>query len=282
MDIGTRFNQMKKNNYFPLWLLVFLFSGNILLAQRKNTPSVSTGKQTTTGGKQASARKSTKKEVVDEEHYHSILSFGLTTNTNSGLLGGLAARKEIIINSDALHPQFHYIGLEFVNVNAYHENSISPNGSSFVYGKKNYLLALRPQYGREFNLFKKSSDGGVNINGILAAGPSIGILKPYYIEYALSSRSTSSVAYDPSIHDKGRIIGTGSFFSGFGQSKFVPGVHVKAGLNFELDSYRKGNISVEVGFLADIYSKPVDMFAFGDNQQTFTSGYLTIFFGGKK
>ncbi len=275
---------MKKNNYVPLLLLLFLCSGNLLLAQRKNTPSVSAGKQATTASKSANSRQQSKKEVVDEEHYHSILSFGLTTNTNSSLLGGIAARKEILINPEALHPQFHYISLEFVNVNAYHENSISPNGSSFVYGKKNYLLALRPQYGREFNIFKKSSDGGVNVNGIIAAGPSIGVLKPYYIEYALNNTGsrTASVAYDPAIHDRSRILGTGSFFSGFGQSKFVPGAHIKAGLNFELDSYRKGNISVEVGFLAEIYAKPVDMLAYVDNQKVFTSGYLSIFFGGKK
>lgn len=266
-----------KKNYILLLLLLFLCFGNILLAQRKNTPSVSTSKQ-------ASTKQRTKKEVVDEEHYHSILSFGLTTNTNSGLLGGIAARKEIVINPEALHPHFHYISLEFVNVNAYHETSISPNGSSFIYAKKKYLLALRPEYGREFNIFKKSSDGGVNVNGVLAVGPSIGVLKPYYIEYALNNTGSkaASVAYDPSVHDRSRILGSGSFFSGFGQSTFVPGAHIKAGLNFELDSYRKGNISVEVGFLAEVYSKPVDMLAYVDNQKVFTSGYLTIFFGGKK
>ena len=65
----------------------------------------------------------TLKESVDEENFRSILSFGLTTNTNSGLLGGVVARKEILINNNAFHKQFHYINFEIVSVNHYREST---------------------------------------------------------------------------------------------------------------------------------------------------------------
>jgi hypothetical protein len=223
------------------------------------------------------------KEVVDEENYKSVLSFGLTTNTNSGLLGGLVARKEILINNNALHKQFHYFNLEIVNVNHYRENSgnASGSGSNYVYGKQNYLFAVRPQYGREFNLFHRSTEGGVNVNGIIAGGPTIGLLKPYYVQVAYG-RLVRDEIFDPNAKVKQTIIGSGSFFDGIGDVTVVPGVNLKAALNFELDAFRQSNISLEVGFLAEAYSQKVNMMAFAENKNFFTSGYITVFFGGKK
>jgi hypothetical protein len=226
----------------------------------------------------------TSKEVVDEENYKSILSFGLTTNTNSGLLGGFVARKEILINNNALHKQFHYINLEIVNVNHYRENSgnASGNGSNYVYGKQNYLFAIRPQYGREFNLFHRSSEGGLNVNGIIAGGPTIGLLKPYYVQVYYGRGLTKDEVFDPKKHLPNSIAGSGGFFDGIGDISMVPGVNLKAALNFELDAFRQSNISLEVGFLAEAYSQKVNMMAFAENKNFFTSGYITVFFGGKK
>jgi hypothetical protein len=222
------------------------------------------------------------KEVVDEDNFKSILSFGLTTNTNSGLLGGLMARKEILINNNSLHRQFHYFNLEIVSVNHYRESTsnVNGNGSGFVYGKQNYLFAIRPQYGREINLFRKSSEGGVNINGILAGGPTIGLLKPYYLQVSYGRGIVRDEVFDPT--GKQNIIGSGGFFDGISEAKFVPGINLKAALNFELDAFRQSNISLEIGFLAEAYTQKVNIMALAENRNIFTSGYVTVFFGGKK
>ena len=224
----------------------------------------------------------TVKEVVDEDNFKSILSFGLTTNTNSGLLGGLMLRKEVTINNNALHRQFHYFNLEIVSVNHYRESTANTNGngSGFVYGKQNYLFAFRPQYGREINLFRKSSEGGVNINGILAGGPTIGLLKPYYLQVSYGRGVTRDEVFNPAA--KQNIIGSGGFFDGIGEAKLVPGINLKAALNFELDAFRQSNISLEIGFLAEAYTQKVNIMALSENRNLFTSGYVTVFFGGKK
>ena len=236
-------------------------------AQRRNVPT-----------------KTPPKEVVDEENFKSILSFGLTTNTNSGLLGGLMVRKEFIIDNNAFHRQYHYVNLEIVSVNHYRESTTSGlgSGSGYVYGKQNYLFAVRPQYGREINIFRKSSEGGVNINAILAGGPTIGILKPYYIQVAYGRGNYKDEIFDPTKHTLNNIAGSGGFFEGLGESQIVPGVNLKAALNFELDAFRQSNISLEIGFLAEAYTKQVNIMALTENRNLFTSGYVTIFFGGKK
>lgn len=259
---------MKKLLNTLLFFMLASLSFHTIEAQRRNTSTKAT--QT--------------REVVDEENYHSILSFGLTTNTNSGLLGGLMARKEIVIENNALHRQFHYFNLEIVNVNHPKENTISflGNGSSYVDGKRNYLFAIRPQYGREINLFHKSSDGGVNINGIIAGGPTIGVVKPYYVQVIYGRGNIRDEAYDPTKHNSSNIYGSGGFFEGLGNANLVPGINLKAALNFELDAFRQSNISLEIGFLAEAYTKKVNIMAMADNRSVFTSGYLTIFFGGKR
>jgi hypothetical protein len=244
----------------------FLIS-NAVVAQRRNITN-----------------QNTLKESVDEENFRSILSFGLTTNTNSGLLGGIVARKEILINNKAFHKQFHYINFEIVTVNHYRESTstVGGNGSGYVYGKQNYLFAIRPQYGREFNLFRKSSEGGVNVNGIIAGGPTIGLLKPYYVQVYYGRGAIRDEIFDPKKHTPTNIAGSGGFFEGLGESTVVPGINLKAALNFELDAFRQSNISLEIGFLAEAYTKKVNIMALSENRNLFTSGYVTIFFGGKK
>lgn len=246
--------------------LSFLTNSSIF-AQRRNVPT-----------------KTPVKEVVDEENFKSILSFGLTTNTNSGLLGGLMVRKEFMIDNNAFHRQYHYVNLEIVSVNHYRESTTNGlgSGSGYVYGKQNYLFAIRPQYGREINIFRKSSEGGVNINAILAGGPTIGILKPYYIQVAYGRGNYKDEIFDPIKHTLNNIAGSGSFFEGLGDSQIVPGVNLKAALNFELDAFRQSNISLEIGFLAEAYTKQINIMALTENRSLFTSGYITIFFGGKK
>jgi hypothetical protein len=224
------------------------------------------------------------KENVDEENFKSVLSFGLTTNTNSGLLGGAAVRKEILINNNAFHRQFHYINFEVVSVNHYRESTsnVGGNGSGYVYGKQNYLFAIRPQYGREINLFRKSSEGGVNVNGIIAGGPTIGLLKPYYVQVFYGRGTVRDEIFDPKKHTPNNIAGSGGFFEGLGEATVVPGVNLKAALNFELDAFRQSNISLEIGFLAEAYTQKVNIMALSENRNLYTSGYITIFFGGKK
>ena len=274
IHINSDSNIVKKLLNTTLYIVLAFLTLNTVTAQRRNSSGSAATKTT----------KVKEKEVVDEDNYHSILSFGLTTNTNSGLLGGFAARKEIVISNSGGLRQLHYINLEIVNVNHPKESSVSigGNGSSYTFGKQNYLFAIRPQYGREFNLFHRSSDGGVNVNGIIAAGPTIGLQKPYYLQIYYGRGIFRDEVYDPNKHNPTNIAGTGGFLEGLGSSVIVPGANIKAALNFELDAFRQSNISLEIGFLAEIYQKKVNIMSLTENKNVFTSGYLTIFFGGKK
>ncbi|QDK78473.1 hypothetical protein EXU85_07575 [Spirosoma sp. KCTC 42546] len=233
---------------------------------------------------------------TEDDNYPTITTFGLTTNTNSGIIGGFSFRQSKILSSKLLGmSQYRYISVELVNVKHPKEiqSSINSIGSRYIDGKENYLFVLRPQYGREVKLFQRSSDEGIAVSGILAGGPSIGIIKPYYVEVTSgnSSRTVPASQVNGSTTPTGEVItGAGGFFQGLDQSKLTIGLHVKAALSFELSAFRANTTGVEIGFLAEAFPNKIviipNQSQTGNredgNRSFFTSAYLTLFFGSKK
>lgn len=223
----------------------------------------------------------------NEDTYKTFTSFGVTTNTNSGILGGVVFRKSSAISSKLFDKtQYRYLAVELVNVK--HPKELSQQdlitGSRFVYGKRNYLFALRPEYGREITLFNRHEDEGISISGIFAAGPSLGLEKPYMVQFRGTDNRivTRPLKIEPNKDPYEDAIGAGSFFQGFGQMKIVPGVHIKTALSFELSAFRENVTGVEIGFIAEAYTRKVDIMTIADNRSFYTSGYITLYFGSKK
>ncbi|TDB60038.1 hypothetical protein [Arundinibacter roseus] len=223
---------------------------------------------------------------ADIEKYNSLASLGVTTNTNSGILGGIVARHSQSISGTFLgKQQFRYLAVELVNVK--HPKELSSQnfvtGSRFTYGKQNYLFVLRPEYGREIMFFNRHADEGISISGIVAAGPSIGLEKPYMIQFQSRPGVIVNEPYDPAKHGQTElIVGSGSFFSGFDKMKIVPGLHLKTALSFELSAFRENMTGLEIGFIAEAFSRQIIIMPFADNRSFFTSGYVTLYFGNKK
>ena len=221
-----------------------------------------------------------------EDTYSSEFTYGITINTNSGLPGGFIFKKAWL----ARDRMYHNIWVEIVNVKHPKEYRAASNNNSvnsnYVYDKLNNFYVIRPQYGREIILFRKAPEEGVQIDAILAGGLSIGLLKPYYIEYDYSlGRGTNVVIepYDPLKHsDRKSIRGSGGFWYGWNQLTVQPGINAKAGLSFEFGAFRSSVTGFEIGVLVDAYTKKIPIMAQPENRSVFTSAYLTVFFGSRK
>jgi hypothetical protein len=222
----------------------------------------------------------------EELPYEREFGFGINLNTNGGIIGG-GMFKYAFHNKKK---QYHLLALEIVNVKHAKEIRVpsARTGNTYVFNKENYFFVIRPQYGREFLLFGKAEEEGVRINGLLAAGISFGILKPYTIEYdytvypGTNGTPTDVLIepFNPTIHtDENRILGSGGIFSAFNQSKFIPGFNAKAGLNFELGNSTTG---VEVGGLLEIFPRKVNIVAQTHNTNIFTSIYVNIYFSARQ
>jgi hypothetical protein len=217
----------------------------------------------------------------EDEEYQSEFVYGINFNTNGGIIGGA-----MIKYARAMGPNMYQtFGLEIVNVKHPKELRAQSNltGNTFIYGKQNYLFVIRPSYGRELVLFRKAPDEGVQINAIAAAGPSIGLVKPYYILYAYSPQDVRSEPYNPDRHnDFNRVSGSGGLTEGFDQMNITMGLHAKLGMSFELSGFRNSVTGFEVGFLAEAYTKKIIIIPAAQNRSVFSSVYLTLFFGSKR
>jgi hypothetical protein len=216
-------------------------------------------------------------ELDEANDYLKEWVWGINKNSNGGLIGGVFV-KYAQKKGDRQYQTFAVYLMNLKNPREVRYPSVF-TGNTYIYGKTNYLYGIRLQYGREYLLFKKAAQRGVQVNATVSAGPSIGILAPYYLEYAFGPNNVVG-QYDPNIHvSRNNILGTGRIFQGIGDSELRVGANAKAGLIFEFGTFKKGVTGIEIGISGDIYSGEVELVPFVENDNLFTSIYINFFLG---
>jgi hypothetical protein len=221
-------------------------------------------------------------QTQDSYDYQSEFTWGVNKNTSGGLIGGFVFKKARKLNDRVLETY----GLEIMNVK--HPQEVKRNsiitGNFFIFGKGNYLYAIRLQYGRDIILYKKAPFQGVEVKAVFAVGPSLGIVAPYYVEYTPDGGSglvTFRDQYNLGISPD-QIWGTGRLFEGIGNSDLALGGNVKAALNFELGAIKSAVTGFEVGFLMDAYTKEIELMPSAKKYAAFPTLFLTLFYGTRK
>ena len=232
----------------------------------------------------------------DEQSYNKEFVFGINFNTQGGLLGGASVRSSRVLDDRNLR----FWMLEGVMLkNAKEQRVTNPYvGGSYIASKTNYGFVLRPSFGLQHVLFRKAADAGVQVNALVSAGPSLGLLMPYYIsydrtfavgqsQYNLSTDEIVNEQYDRTKHNvELAILDHGPLFSGIGQTQVVPGAHFRGALSFEYGRYRDAVAGLEVGFVVEAFTRRMVMLSPDPNlatdqlnRQFFPSVYLTLYFG---
>ena len=220
-------------------------------------------------------------QLLEEEQndYGNELVWGVNKNTRGGLIGGFIVRFSRPVGNRF----FETFGLELSNVKHPSEARFPGiQGQRFIFGKSNYLYAIRLQYGREKLLFEKSSQQGVRINAGLAAGPTFGLVTPYYVQ-ALGNDGITFEPFDADVHvSPDNVVGPGKLFQGLGESEFAPGINTKAYVSFEFGSYQGSVAGAEIGVMLEAYTKEIVIMPALSNKSTFASLYITLFLGSIK
>ncbi|GAB4404533.1 MAG: hypothetical protein OHK0053_30050 [Microscillaceae bacterium] len=227
-------------------------------------------------------------EIDVPEDYISEFIYGININTNGGLIGGIMFKTTKIIKPK----WYRSLGIELVSVkNPKETRFTSPQtGNNFVYGKRNYFFSIRPQYGRDIILFRKAPDEGVQISANLAAGPSLGLQIPYNINYQFPGGIIRTEQYEPSRHpDIFQILGSTTFLDGLGQTNFILGAHIKAGISLDFGAFRNSITGLELGFMMEAFTQKPEILVSPNpsdppapNAQVFTAAYANFFFGSRK
>ncbi len=161
--------------------------------------------------------------------------------------------------------------------------SQSSNAGPFIYGKINFFYPVKLGVQQQFLLGNKGNKNGVSVSGNVGGGISIGLLRPYLLGYdsagtqifkGLADDSTRFLTQDP--------ISGPNFGTGFNKLKVTPGAYAKAGLRFDYGKYNEMINALEVGLVAEFYSKAIPQMAFTKHEKFFFSAYVSIMFGKRK
>ena len=159
---------------------------------------------------------------------------------------------------------------------------------AFIYGKQNSFYAIHPGYGGKLYFSDKARRRGVAVGMNYVVGPSIGVLKPYYL--ALLRFNDNMSNYDV-VHEAyseenasdflntGAIYGASGFSYGLDELKFLPGAHAKAGIYFDWGMFNEFVKAMEVGIMVDAYTRRVPIMLTEDNNFIFINLYMTLQIG---
>ena len=164
--------------------------------------------------------------------------------------------------------------------------SFDENAKKFIFGKFNSLYNVRFGFGNRKILYEKLRENGLQISMNYTVGPSLGLVKPVFLEvfkYDFSGRiaGIATERYDPELHNFYNIYGRASWTAGLMETKINPGMYFKFGLDFDYSSNRDIINSLEVGACLDVFSKPVILMVENNNYRFYPSVYINCSIGNK-
>jgi hypothetical protein len=153
----------------------------------------------------------------------------------------------------------------------------------FVYGKQNQFYAVRVGFGTRTYLSEKAKQRGVAMGYSWEIGPTLGLLKPYYLEVQtgeLNNGTIRDIAYSEDTEalflDRFRIFGASSWGQGLDELKIIPGVHGRASVHFGFGAYDEMAKSLEVGVQGDFFFRDAPIMVESDLTPGVTNSNLRM------
>jgi hypothetical protein len=153
----------------------------------------------------------------------------------------------------------------------------------YVPGKLNVFVNLKPSIGFQREIFSKEDRGSIAVKYYYGGGPSLGITKPIYLTYIIGDINGNALytideKYSIPQHPYG-IAGRASFWKGFDEIAFYPGLHANAGVSFEYSPLNRVLNALDVSATFDAFYKKIPIMATEFNSQFFFTLSIAYRFG---
>lgn len=153
--------------------------------------------------------------------------------------------------------------------------------SNIIFGKTNNFYQAKLGITQQTRIGGKGNKNGVSVSGLMGGGLSIGLMKPYMVNVVINGQEQRSTF--PKIIDSNYAIsGAAGFTVGWKDVKINPGVHAKTALRFDYGRFNETVSAIEIGLMAEYYSKKVSQLAYVDEKQFFFNAYISFLFGRRK
>jgi hypothetical protein len=171
--------------------------------------------------------------------------------------------------------------------------SVNKISRSFRFGKQNQIFVLRAAKGQKKLFTDKAKRKGLALGYNAQIGPSIALVKPYYLELIYQTPVDNTILvelkeekYSEENADKfldyNSVFGGAGFWKGINEISIIPGIQSKLGLFFSPGAFEEFAKSIEIGIMADIYVKKVPVMVETEsvsNKSYFINFYVNFEFG---
>jgi len=170
--------------------------------------------------------------------------------------------------------------------------SVRRSARPFIYGKQNSLFVLRSGWGAKRYYSEKAKQKGVAVGISYSIGPTLGLLKPYYLTLNLEGTSAgtgrpTAVKYSEKnkadFLNNSKILGAAPFTQGFSELSVLPGGTASIAYHMDWGAYDEMVKALEIGFTVDVFAKKAPIFVNdAQNNQVFFNFFLNLQFGKRK
>ncbi|RMG79865.1 MAG: hypothetical protein D6714_15665 [Bacteroidetes bacterium] len=161
---------------------------------------------------------------------------------------------------------------------------------AFKYGKQNNLYVLRAAFGQKRYFSEKAKKKGVAVGLTYQAGPTLGLLKPYYLELFPSDTSPERLPVSTKYSDATaerflniwNIYGASPWSKGLSELSVLPGAHAKIAMHFDWGAFDEYIKAFEAGIMVDVFTKKAPIMVEMDgieNKPYFVNLFINIQFG---
>ena len=200
--------------------------------------------------------------------YNKEVAFNIRLHTNGFAMGMDFGRLRTYYLTRTFHIEFgelkHH---KEYRTNLDRSSSTGRISRAFIYGKQNNFFVLRGGIGEKRYFSEKAKYKGVAVGISYKGGPTLGILKPYYLELLSTENtpapfvSTVTAKYSEDIHDDfldpWNIFGSSGWAIGFDEINLVPGLHGQFAVHFDWGAFDEYLKAVEAGIMFDVYFQKV-------------------------
>lgn len=224
--------------------------------------------------------------VIDEQQtvfFRNEKTFAVSLHSDGYGIGYRGAKRINYLNKNLYEIDFG----TFKNPKEYKVQSYYVN-ASYVFGKINTATYLRGGVGKQHEIFKKADLGGIAVRYFYTGGISLSLYKPIYYKIANIYMPTGSDVYyleitedkfETAVQSPEDIYSKASFFKGISETKVLPGLYAKGGLNFEYSIEDKSIHAIEIGCQVNGYPKKIPIMAGDNNKAIFFSLFVSYRIG---
>ncbi|HRI58804.1 MAG TPA: hypothetical protein PK228_03750 [Saprospiraceae bacterium] len=167
---------------------------------------------------------------------------------------------------------------------------VSRSFRPYVFGKQNNLFMLRGGWGAKRYFSEKAKQKGVAMGMNYSFGPTLGLLKPYYLALRRvgdtpgQSRVTHEKYSEENADiflDNTRILGASPFTKGFNELSLLPGANASIALHLDWGAFDEFVKAFEIGLMLDVFFKDAPILV-DQNSPMFFNFFINLQLGKRR